>query len=50
MRSFSWDLELRLMNSWLPLVGSSSLTRDGTLGPLHWEQGVLATGPPGKFL
>ena len=20
------------------------------LGPLHWESGVLATGPPGKFL
>ena len=19
-------------------------------GPLHWEHGVLATGPPGKFL
>ena len=20
------------------------------LGPLHWEEGVLATGPPGNFL
>ena len=20
------------------------------LGPLHWEHGILATGPPGKFL
>ena len=29
-------------------AGSSSLTRDRTLGPLHWESGVLATGPPGK--
>ena len=27
-------------------VGSSSLTRDRT--PVHWERGVLATGPPGK--
>ena len=29
-------------------VGSSSLTRDKP-SHLHWEQGVLATGPPGKF-
>ena len=29
-------------------MGYSSLTRDRTLGPLHWERGVLATGPPGK--
>jgi len=30
-------------------VGSSSLTRQGlTPGPLHWEHGVLAIGPPGK--
>ena len=28
-------------------MGSSSLTRDQTL---HWELGVLATGPPGKSL
>ena len=27
---------------------SSSLTRDQTLGPLHWECRVLATGSPGK--
>ena len=30
--------------------GSSSLTRDRTLGPLHWEGGVLPAGPPGKSL
>ena len=29
-------------------VRSSSLSRDGTPGPLHWEHRVLATGPPGK--
>ena len=29
-------------------VGSTSLTRDRTPGPLHWEHGALATGPPGK--
>ena len=29
-------------------VGSSSLTRDRTLGPLHWEHRVLAPGPPRK--
>ena len=31
-------------------VGSSSLTRDRTPAPLHWEHGVLATGAPGKLL
>ena len=31
-------------------VGSTSLTRDRTLGPLLWEHGALATGPPGKSL
>ena len=29
-------------------VGSRSLARDWTPGPLHWELRVLATGPPGK--
>ena len=27
---------------------SSSLTRDWTWGPLHWELGMLASGPTGK--
>ena len=31
-------------------VGSTPLTRDQTSGPLNWEHGVLATGPPGKSL
>ena len=31
-------------------AGSSSLTRDRTPGPLHWEHGVLPTGPPGSPL
>ena len=26
----------------------SALTRDQTLGPLHWKREVLTTGPPGK--
>ena len=26
----------------------SSLTKDGTWGPLHWEQEVLDAGPPEK--
>ena len=30
--------------------GISSLTRDPTQAPLHWEYGVLATGPSGKSL
>ena len=30
-------------------VGSSFPTRDqSNPGPLHWERGVLPTGPPGK--
>ena len=41
---------LRHENCWLRHVSSSSLTRDWTQGRLHWEHGVLATGPPGKFL
>ena len=40
------DLQLGRANSQLWHAGSSSLTRDGTPAPLHWELGVLATGPP----
>ena len=29
-------------------MGSNSLSRDWTPEPLHWECGVLASGPPGK--
>ena len=29
-------------------VGSSSLTRDQTEAPLHWEHRFLTPGPPGK--
>ena len=29
-------------------MGSSSLTRDRTPSPLHWERKVLGTGPAGK--
>ena len=36
-------------SSYLWHVGSSSLTRDRTLGPLHWECRVLAARPPRKF-
>ena len=36
--------------SWLWHVGSSSLTRDQTLGPLHSKRGVLAPGPPGEWI
>ena len=42
------DLDLWHMNSQLWHVGASSLTRDQIPGLLHWELGVLATGPPGK--
>ena len=44
------DLELHHSNSELWHVGSSSLPRDGTLGSLYWELGVLATGSAGKSL
>lgn len=39
---------LWLANSWLPCIGTSSLTRDQTGLPLRWEFWVLATGLPGK--
>ena len=29
-------------------AGSSSPNRDKTPGPVHWDHGVLPTGPPGK--
>ena len=35
-------------SSYLWHVGSSSLTRDRILGPLHWEHRVLAPGPRRK--
>ena len=31
-------------------VRSSSLTKDQTQTPWRWEEGALATGPPGKSL
>ena len=37
--------DLRLL---LQHMVSSSLTKEWTPGSLHWERGVLATGPPGK--
>ena len=36
------------VGSQLKHAGSTSLTRDRTPGPMHWEHGALATGPPGK--
>lgn len=38
------------MTAHLRHEGSSSLTKDRTLGPLHWECGVLATEPLWKSL
>ena len=38
---------MRTLSCGMP-VGSNSLTRDRTPGPLHWEHGVLTTAPPGK--
>jgi len=36
------------VNSWLWHVESSSLTRDWTRAPLHWDHRILTTGPLGK--
>ena len=43
------DLGCGMKNPQLQHLAFSSPARNGTLGPLHWELGVLATGPPGKF-
>ena len=40
------DCQLRQAESQLWYVESSSLSRDGTQGLLHWECRVLDTGPP----
>ena len=42
------DLQLGYAKSQLWHVRSSSLTRDQTLAPQHWEHRVLAIAPPGK--
>ena len=42
------NLQLPHANSEFQHVGSSSPTRKSNLGPLYWERGVVATGPPGK--
>ena len=44
---FIW-LHTQGLRSLLLHTGSSSLTRDRTPRPLHWEYRVLATGPPGE--
>ena len=43
-----FNLHCGLQNLQLWYVESSSLTKDQTQDPLHWEHGTLATGPPGK--
>ena len=48
LRCDMWILQLWHMNSQLQHVGSSSLTRDQTQCPLHWEHGILAIVPPRK--
>ena len=40
--------QLRLLGSQLWHGGFGSLTRDQTWAPLHWNHGVLASGPPGS--
>ena len=46
----TWDLQWQHVNSQLWYVRSNSRTRDQTSGPMHWEHGVLVTGPPAKSL
>ena len=42
---FSCSVQILSCGMW-----ESSLTRDPTQSPLHWECGVLTTGLPGKSL
>ena len=44
------DLNCGLQDLYLWHVRPSSLIRDWTWAPQHWEHGVLATGPPEKSL
>lgn len=43
------DLSCGMKNPQLQHLAFSSPARNGIPGPLHWELGVLATEPPGKF-
>ena len=43
-----FDLRGGAQDLQLQHVGSSFPDQRSNLGPLHWEHGVLATGPPGK--
>ena len=42
------DLQFSLQHAGSFLVGHVGSNQGWDLGPLHWEHGVLATGPPGK--
>ena len=45
-----FKIYLGCTRSYLQPAGSSSPTRAQTLNPLHWDLGVLVTGPQGKSL
>ena len=44
------DLHCSMRASQFQHMGSNSLTRDQIWAVLHWEHGILPTGPPGKSL
>ena len=46
---FIWLCGVFMQDLQLQSVGSSSLIRDQTQGPVYWELGVSATGPQWKF-
>ena len=46
----TWDLLVVTRELLVTTVVSSSLSRDWTQGPLHWDLWVLAPGPPGMSL
>ena len=51
VKSFSWsmqDLWLQHANPLIVAFGIQFPNQGPNLGPLHWESGVLATGPAGK--
>ena len=43
-----WDLLVVARKLLVAVCGIKFPDQESNLGPLHWEQEVLATGPPGK--
>ena len=50
MLYFTWLRWVLVVACRLLVVACGVSDQGSHPGPLHWEHGVLATGPPGKFL